>query len=127
MLLVATACFLTLSGYAQRSKATDDVLDKKVLSVKVEGPELVTLEMGKELSLNEDQQKEVELLNKVLYEQMLTAKERFSDSFLQHATTVRVLQLQNDKALKRVLTEEQLKKYLELEGRQHASYLSELD
>jgi hypothetical protein len=118
---------LSTSSFAQRLKSSDDALDKKVLSVQVEGASLATLEMEKELELDYLQQKQVEILNKALYQQLLTVGEKFSEDNLKQARTKRSIQLENDKALKRILTEQQLKKYLELEGRQHATHLSELD
>lgn len=127
LFLIIVISSLATSSFAQRLKAADDALDKKVLNVQVEGASLATLEMEKELKLNHAQQQQVELLNKVLYEQLLTAGEKFGDNMLKQARTIRSIQLENDKALKRILTEEQLKKYLELEGRQHATHLSELD
>lgn len=127
ILLLFAVVFIATGSYAQRLKITDDMLDKKVLAVNVEGASLATLEMEKELSLDQLQQQEVEMLNKVLYDQLLTAKEKFSDNSLKQAITIRNLQLENDKALRRILSEEQLNKYLELEGRQHASHLSELE
>lgn len=126
LLIIMIGCLAT-SSFAQRLKKSDDALDKKVLAVEVEGAKLATLEMEKELNLNSEQQQEVEVLNKVLYEQLLTAGNTFGSNMLQQASMVRNIQLQNDKALKRILTEEQLKKYLELEGRQHATHLSELE
>lgn len=127
LLLTLMISFLVTGSYAQRLKSADDALDRKVLEVQVEGASLATLEMEKELKLNLEQQRKVELLNKVLYEQLLTAKEKFGNNMLQQASTIRSIQLRNDKALKLILTEEQLKKYLELEGREHSTHLSELD
>ena len=127
ILLLAAFSLCVTGSFAQKLKLTDDALDKKVLAVNVEGANLATIEMEKELSLNQVQQQEVEMLNKVLYNQLFSVKEANSEDEYKQAVAIRKIQLENDKALKRVLTEQQLKKYLELEGRQYANQLSELD
>ena len=127
LLLVGALCLCFTGSFAQRIKNSDDALDKKVLAVDVEGARMATLEMQKELSLDEQQQQEVELLNEALHQQLLTVKEKFSNDYQKQASTIRTLHLENDKALMRILSEQQLRKYLELEGRQHAYHISELD
>jgi hypothetical protein len=116
---------ITTAGFTQRITKGDDGLDKKVLEVQVTGPALLTLEMERELQLTAQQQQEVKQLNELRYQQLLetekTASAVSSDQMIQK------VHLQNDKALTKVLSSEQLRRFLELEGRQHAQHLSELD
>ncbi|MBC5773264.1 hypothetical protein H8S95_04240 [Pontibacter sp. KCTC 32443] len=122
--LILVLALISTTGFSQRYTKGDDSLDKKVLAVEVTGPALLTMEMIKELQLTVPQQKEVEELNQQRYQQLmeteLTAEAR-RDLVLQK------VHLQNDKALKQVLSSEQLRRFLELEGRQNAEYLSELN
>ncbi|MER2998228.1 hypothetical protein [Pontibacter populi] len=116
---------LTTAGFAQRITKGDEGLDKKVLEVQVTGPALLTLEMERELQLTAPQREEVKQLNEQRYQQLLetekTATAGATDKLIQK------VHLQNDKALTRVLSSEQFRKFLELEGRQHAQHLSELE
>lgn len=116
---------LTTAGFAQRITKGDEGLDKKVLEVQVTGPALLTLEMERELQLTAPQREEVKQLNEQRYQQLLetekTATMGATDKLIQK------VHLQNDKALTRVLSSEQFRKFLELEGRQHAQHLSELE
>jgi len=127
ILLLCSFSLCISSGYAQKNKASDDALDKKVLAVNIEGASLATLEMERELSLDLGQQQEVQLLNDSLYRQLMLTREKFSHDSQLQAAALRSIHIESDKALKRILTENQLKKYLELEGREHADHLSELD
>lgn len=122
--LILALSLIATTAFSQRIAKGDDSLDKKVLAVDVAGPALLTLEMAKELQLTLPQLKEVEELNKQRYEQ-LQASELTAD--LRHDVALQKVHLQNDKALKQVLTSDQLKRFLELEGRQNAQQLSELD
>jgi len=115
---------ITTAGFAQRFTKGDDSLDKKVLAVNVAGPELLTLEMVRELNLTEPQQKEVEELNQQRYQQLQQTTQTAQAS---RDVVLQKVHIQNDKALKTILSPEQLKRFLELEGRQHAEHLSELD
>ncbi|MEJ8755427.1 hypothetical protein WG947_00345 [Pontibacter sp. H259] len=115
---------ITTAGFSQRITRGDDSLDKKVLAVDVAGPALLTLEMVRELNLTEPQQKEVEELNQQRYQQLMQTDQvaQVSRDMVQQK-----VHQQNDKALKTILSPEQLKRFLELEGRQHAEHLTELD
>lgn len=127
-LLLLSALSLCFTGsFAQKTKASDDALDKKVLAVNIEGAHLATLEMEKELRLNQEQQLEVQELNAMLYQQLLTVKDKSGADKKEQLIALRNIHIENDKALKRILTEQQLKRYLELEGREHMNHLSELD
>ncbi len=118
LLFILAFLLTTTAGFSQRITRGDDGLDKKVLSVEVSGPELLTLEMVKELQLTEPQQQEVKALNEQRYLQLQQTAQ---------ATELQKIHLQNDKALTRILTSEQFRRFMELEGRQHATHLSELD
>ena len=121
--IILALSLISTAGFSQRITKGDDSLDKKVLAVDVAGPALLTLEMVKELQLTLPQQQEVEELNKLRYEQ-LQASEQTTN--FRHDVALQQVHLQNDKALKQVLTSDQLKRFLELEGRQNAQQLSEL-
>ncbi|MBB6610101.1 hypothetical protein H7F15_03540 [Pontibacter sp. Tf4] len=120
-ILIVALGLTASSGFAQRITRGDDGLDKKVLSVEVAGPTLLTLEMTRELNLTEEQQKEVQLLNEQRYQQL-----QQSEQGDQYYLAVQKVHLQNDKALMKVLKPEQLSRFLELEGRQNMLHLTEL-
>ena len=122
--LILALSFITTAGFAQRQSKGDDSLDKKVLAMNVAGPELLTMEMVQELQLTVPQQKEVEELNKLRYEQLLQTEQA---QIAGRDLVLQKVHFKNDKALKDVLSSEQLKRFLELEGRQNAQQLSELD
>lgn len=116
---------ITTAGFAQRITKGDDSLDKKVLDVQVTGPALLTLEMERELQLTIPQRVEVKQLNEQRYQQLLETEKAAvagpNDKIIQK------VHLQNDKALTKVLSSEQFRRFLELEGRQHAQQLTERD
>ncbi|WP_162426224.1 hypothetical protein [Pontibacter pudoricolor] len=116
---------ITTAGFAQRITKGDDGLDKKVLEVQVTGPALLTLEMERELQLTAQQQQEVKQLNELRYQQLLETEK--TATAVSNDQMIQKVHLQNDKALTKVLSSEQLRRFLELEGRQHAQHLSELD
>ena len=115
---------ITTAGFAQRITKGDDSLDKKVLEVQVTGPELLTLEMERELQLTAPQREEVKQLNEQRYQQLLETEKT---AVAGNNQLIQKVHLQNDKALTKVLSSEQLRRFLELEGRQHAQQLTELE
>lgn len=123
LLLILALGFIATTGFAQRFTKADDDLDKKVLAMNVSGPALLTLEMTQELNLTDEQQREVQLLNEQRYEQLLASELTNLDMRM---LTVQNVHLQNDKALMKILTPDQVRKFLELEGRQNMLHLSEL-
>ncbi|MBF8962186.1 hypothetical protein I0P70_02915 [Pontibacter sp. FD36] len=115
---------LTLStAQAQRLKESDDDLDKKVLAINLTGPQMAILEMKRELNLSEEQLMQVELLHEERYQRMAEAEMNLEDP-LKLQRTYREIQIQLDKVLAGILTEKQLKQFLELEGRQHVNLLT---
>lgn len=123
LLLILVLGLLTTTGFAQRITKADDALDKKVLAMEVEGPALLTLEMTRELNLSEAQQKEVQLLNQQRYEQLYASELTELDMRM---LAVQRVHLNNDKALMKILNPDQVRKFLELEGRQNMLHLTEL-
>lgn len=108
---------------AQRLKEADDQLDVKVLAVELSGPQMAILEMKRELNLSEEQLMQVELLSEERFQRMTEAEATLQDPLrLQRA--FRDIQLNLDKVMAGILSESQLKHYLELEGRQHVNLLS---
>lgn len=97
-----------------------------VLAVELTGPEMLTLEMKQELKLSEAQFAEIELLNEQHYQHMSEVEAAFLDP-LERQKKYREMSLQLDKALTTILSEQQLKHFLELEGRQFVRYLSEAE
>ncbi|WP_299985743.1 hypothetical protein [uncultured Pontibacter sp.] len=115
---------LTLStAQAQRLKESDDDLDKKVLAINLTGPQMAILEMKRELNLSEEQLMQVELLHEERYQRMAEAEMNLEDP-LKLQRTYREIQIQLDKVMAGILTEKQLKQFLELEGRQHVNLLT---
>lgn len=111
------------TAHAQRLKETDDDLDKKVLAISLTGPQMAILEMKRELNLSEEQLMQVELLHEERYQRMAEAEMNLEDP-LKLQRTYREIQIQLDKVMAGILTEKQLKQFLELEGRQHVNLLT---
>ena len=122
-ILVFVLGITSTTAFAQRFTKADDGLDKKVLAVDVTGPALLTLEMVQELKLTAEQQKEVMQLNRQRYEQL---QESEVTDLRTRQLAVQKVHLHNDKALMKILTPEQVQRFLELEGRQNMLHLSEL-
>ena len=115
---------LTVSiAEAQRLRETDDALDHKVLALSLSGPQMAILEMKRELNLSEEQLMQVELLHKERYQLMAEAESNLQDP-LELQRAYREIQIQQDKIMTGILTEKQLKQFLELEGRQHINLLT---
>lgn len=121
-ILILALGLVSTTGFSQRLTKGDDSLDKKVLAVEVTGPELLTREMVQELKLTVPQQEEVRQLNEQRYQQLLQTEQTATAN----DAVIQKVHLQNDRALTKVLSSEQLRRFLELEGRQNASQLSEL-
>jgi hypothetical protein len=113
-------------AHAQRLTEADDRLDKMVLALDLNGPQMAILEMKRELKLNEEQLMQVELLNEERYQRMAEAQTATEDP-LQLQRTFREIQVELDKVMAVILNEGQLKHYLELEGRQHVNLLTGKD
>ncbi|MFD2245073.1 hypothetical protein [Pontibacter ruber] len=127
VILSIVSCLFVLGVQAQSSKVTDDKLDKLVLASNLTGAEMISLEMKQELNLTEEQYKQIELLNKQRYEKLMEVEATYAHSPSERTRKFRDVHLQNDKALTGVLSEQQLKQYLELEGRQNVRYISTND
>jgi hypothetical protein len=108
---------------AQRLRDTDDHLDKQVLAVAVTGPQMAIMEMERELKLTKEQLAQVEQLNENRFQLMAEAEATIEDP-LKLQRQYRDIQVKLDKVLANILTESQLKHYLELEGRQNIQFLS---
>jgi hypothetical protein len=108
---------------AQRLRDTDDHLDKQVLAVAVTGPQMALMEMERELKLTKEQLAQVEQLNENRFQLMMEAEAATEDP-MKLQRQYRDIQVKLDKVLANILTESQLKHYLELEGRQNIQFLS---
>jgi len=118
---------MQLATFSQGLHKTDDRLDKQVLAMNLNGPAMSTVEMQRELLLNDEQFAQVTQMNQVRYEQLEKAEIAFAQDPIQCSKMMRDINLENDKALRHVLTQEQLRHFLELEGRQNARFVSEKD
>ena len=127
IILSILSCLVVLGAQAQESKITDDKLDKLVLASNLTGAEMVSFEMKQELKLTEEQYRQVALLNKQRYENLQEIEAAYADNPALRMRKFRDIHLQNDKALTGVLTDQQLKHFLELEGRQNVRYISTND
>jgi hypothetical protein len=127
ILLILFISILAQVGFAQRITKGDDQLDKKVLAVNVSGSELLTMEMKQELKLTQTQQQNVDKLNEIRYQELLSTENRLELSAIERNKVKRSVHLLHDKALRVTLTQQQLNRFLELEGRQNTEQLSEAD
>lgn len=121
--LIIVLVFCAGIAQAQRTREADDMLDKQVLLVELTGPQMAMLEMQRELKLTEEQVLQLEKLNEDRYQYMTEAESTYDDP-LQLQLKFREIHVALDKVMASILTEQQLKHYLELEGRQHVLYLS---
>ena len=119
MLLLGTA------GYAQHMSLTDDGLDEVVLAVDMDGPAMANLEMKQVLQLNTEQYSQVERLNEARYQKMLEAEQLYAQNEVLRSKTFRSIAIETDQTLKQVLDEQQMRRYLELEGRFNTQFVSE--
>lgn len=113
------------ASYAQHMKVTDDNLDKIVLSIDLDGLAMANLEMKQELQLTSDQYSQVERLNEERFQRMLEAEQLYAQNDLLRSKTFRTIAVESDQTLKQVLDEQQMRRYLELEGRFNVQFVSE--
>lgn len=126
IILSILAAVMVLCCQAQGLSVTDDKLDKVLLAINLSGPELLNREMQQELSLNAEQAEKVAELNQVRYQQLLEAEEHFNSDPAMLRKVFRGIHATNDKAFIRVLSQDQLRAFLELEGRQNLEYVSDI-
>lgn len=110
---------------AQSLKVTDDGLDKVVLAVDLDGLAMANLEMKRELKLTEDQYSEVERVNELRFTKMWEAENSYATNDVLRVSSFRKIHTQYDQTLKEVLDEQQMRQFLELEGRFHMQLISE--
>jgi len=127
VILSIAVCLMQTVTFSQSLHVTDDGIDKQVLAVKLDGPAMSTIEMQKELLLNKAQLAQVTQMNLTRYEQLEIAGISFAQDPIQLSSAMRNINLENDRVLQQVLTQEQLRHFLELEGRQNARFVSEND
>ncbi|MBF9254761.1 hypothetical protein I2I11_15760 [Pontibacter sp. 172403-2] len=127
IILTTAICLTQIATFSQGLHVTDDKLDKQVLAVSLNGPAMATVEMQKELLLDDAQYVQVTQLNQDRYEQLEKAADTFAQDPIQRSRAMRDINLENDKALRQVLTQTQLRYFLELEGRQNARFVTEND
>jgi len=125
VIVFAIAMLMASVSYGQHMRMADAALDKRVLAVSVEGAALATLEMQTELELKAEQLARIEQLNQERYNQIQELDALYKDEPLLRSKALYSLHLKNDKALENMLTSEQLRHYLELEGRANLSYVCE--
>ena len=124
ILLILLVVFGSAS-YAQRLSLNEDELDLAVLSMNLDGPAMASLEMKQELNLTDAQFAQVQKLNAERFAQLENAETSNLNSYGAKNKKFRTINLQNDRGLETVLTEQQLKQYRELEGRFNMQFLSE--
>lgn len=116
-LLVLVLTLIGAASQAQGLGATDDGLDLVVLSMDLDGPAMASMEMKQELSLTEEQFKQVAQLNMSRYQQLQRAEANFTNDLLSRSREFRNIQFDNDQNLKGILSPQQLRSYQKLEGR----------
>ncbi|WP_299761862.1 hypothetical protein [uncultured Pontibacter sp.] len=116
-LLVLVLTLIGAASQAQGLGATDDGLDLVVLSMDLDGPAMASMEMKQELSLTEEQLRQVAQLNMSRYQQLQRAEANFTNDLLSRSREFRNIQFDNDQNLKGILSPQQLRSYQKLEGR----------
>ncbi|WP_161891181.1 hypothetical protein [Pontibacter russatus] len=124
-LLLLITLLLSTAGYAQHMGLTDDGLDEVLLAIDIEGPAMANLEMKQVLQLDPEQYSQVERLNEARYQKMLEAEQLYAQNEVQRSKTFRSIAIETDQTLKQVLDEQQMRRYLELEGRFNTQFVSE--
>lgn len=124
-LLILIFMALGTTGFAQGMKVTDDNLDKVVLALDMDGISMANLEMKQELNLSEEQYVKVERANEQRFLQLAEAEQTYATNDALRSNSLRKIHVSNDQALKEVLNEQQMRQYLELEGRFHMQLISE--
>ncbi|GAB3533235.1 hypothetical protein GCM10027443_18400 [Pontibacter brevis] len=122
-----TLIFLAVGAvsFAQSVRITDDGLDKVVLATNLDGLAMANLEMKQELNLTEEQFSKVERVNEQRFLQMLEAEQVYTDNEVLRSNSLRRIHVVCDQILKEVLDEQQMRHFLELEGRFHMQLISE--
>ncbi|MHA6248443.1 hypothetical protein ACXYMU_10930 [Pontibacter sp. CAU 1760] len=123
-LLMLGMLVLAYGTYGQQMSLTDDRLDKVLLAMQLDGVEMANLEMKQELKLSTDQCRQVEHLNAARFERMLEAEQGNKNNELLLSEAYQHIFAESDLSLKQVLSEEQMHRYLELEGRFNAQVIS---
>ncbi|MCJ8166218.1 hypothetical protein MKJ04_15325 [Pontibacter sp. E15-1] len=121
--------FLLLPGmasYAQHLHVTDDSLDKIVLAVALDGSAMANIEMKKELALSENQYEMVERLNADRYQKMLAAEQLYAANAPERSKTLQNIVKERDQVLREILSEQQMRHLLDLEGRFNVQFVSEI-
>lgn len=113
------------TSYAQQMSLTDDGLDKVVLTVDMDGLEMANLEMKQELQLTSEQYSQIERLNQERFQKMVEAEQLYVQNDVLRSKTFRSIAMETDQTLKQVLDEQQMRRYLELEGRFNTPFVSE--
>lgn len=121
--ILILSVFCTVGAQAQMMRDAEEKLDKMVLAFNLTGPEMVSYEMKQELKLSAEQLAQVVVLNEQRYRHMAEAEAIYPDP-MKRQRKFRDINLQLDKELSSILDEQQLKHFLELEGRQNVRYLS---
>lgn len=124
LLLSVTLSFQTISSIGQSIEFTDKALDKLVLELNLDGPQMFTVEMKQELQLTQEQYQSVEQVNKARFEQLVKAEEAFANDPEQLQKASKEINRTSDKALFTVLTSDQLKQYLKLSAQKEKFYYS---
>lgn len=124
-ILLFIMLLLGTTSYAQHMGLTDDGLDKVVLAVDLDGLAMTNLEMKQVLHLTSDQYSQVERLNEARFQKMLEAEELYAQNEVLRSKTFRSIAMETDQTLKQVLDEQQMRRYLELEGRFNTQFVSE--
>lgn len=124
-LLLLITLLLGTAGYAQHMSLTDDGLDEVVLAVDMDGPAMANLEMKQVLQLDPEQYSQVERLNEARYQRMLEAEQLYAQNEVLRSKTFRSIAIETDQTLKQVLDEQQMRRYLEMEGRFNTQFVSE--
>ncbi|MCC9167621.1 hypothetical protein [Pontibacter harenae] len=126
LLLLCTVFFVAFECQAQIQSVTDDNLDKKVLAVNLSGSDMLTVEMRQELLLNAEQYAQVEQLNKDRFKLLQDAESKYAHNPEMLSLAKQAVTTKCDKALESVLSEPQLRSFLELTGRQDLLLMSEI-
>ncbi|WP_162053012.1 hypothetical protein [Pontibacter pamirensis] len=124
-LLILIFLAVVTGSSAQSMGVTDDGLDKVVLAVDLDGLAMANLEMKRELKLTEDQYNKVARVNELRFTKMVEAEHTYAANDILRSNSVRKIHIQCDQTLKDVLDEQQMRQFLELEGRFHMQLMSE--
>jgi hypothetical protein len=124
-LLVLTILGVGTVAHAQNLRETDDALDKVVLAMNLDGLAMANLEMKQELRLTEEQYTQIERVNEQRFLKMLEAEQQYAGNEILRSKTFRMINAESDQTLKEVLDAQQMKHFLEMEGRFNVQFVSE--